>query len=151
MERHSCHAGDTYASGLLQQRNYSKAYQACNSNSGVHSADIGIYTGQPIATDSHALCLNSWPAAFLARLDLNSASDSQTANSLRTLLQRFCNTLSPTCMAMHYMPNSYAKHPIFTLMLRALIQTIYRALLTSAVSGVGHRIQSLKKTPSSTG
>ena len=37
-------------------------------------------------------------------------------------------------MAMHYMPNSYAKHPVFTPMLRALIQTIYRALLTSAVS-----------------
>ena len=46
---------------------------------------------------------------------------------------------------MHYMPNSYAKHPVFTLMLRALIQTIYRALLTSAVSGVGHRIHTLKK------
>ena len=47
-------------------------------------------------------------------------------------------------MAMHYMPNSYAKHPVFTLMLRALIQTIYRALLTSAVSGIGHRIHTLK-------
>ena len=69
-------------------------------------------------------------------LDLNSASDSLTASSLQTLLQRFCNTLSPTCMAMHYMPNSYAKHPVFTLMLRALIQTIYRALLTSAVLGI---------------
>ena len=79
-------------------------------------------------------------------IDLNSASDSQTASSLRTLLQRFCNTLSPTCMAMHYMPNSYAKHPVFTLMLRALIQTIYRALLTSAVSGIGHRIHTLQKS-----
>ena len=35
MARHSCQADDTYASGLLQQRNYSKAYQACNSKSGV--------------------------------------------------------------------------------------------------------------------
>ena len=41
---------------------------------------------------------------------------------------------------MHYMPNIYAKHPVFTLMLRVLIQTIYRALLTSAVSGNCHRI-----------
>ena len=43
------------------------------------------------------------------------------------------------------MNQMHVVHPIFTLMLRALIQTIYRALLTSAVSGVGHRIQTLKK------
>ena len=110
------------------------------------SFSLLIYTGQPIATALHAVCLNSWPAAFLASLDLNSASDSQTASSLRTLLQRFCNTLSPTCMAMHYMPNSYAKHPVFTLMLRALIQTIYRALLSTVPgSGIGHRIHTIKK------
>ena len=42
---------------------------------------------------------------------------------------------------MHHMPNSYAKHPVFTLMSRALVQTIYRALLTSAVSGIGHHMQ----------
>ena len=77
-----------------------------------HSADIGIYTGHPIATYLHALCLNSWPAAFSASLDLSSASDSLTASSQQTLLQRLCNTLSPTCMAMHHMPHSCAKHPI---------------------------------------
>ena len=45
-------------------------------------------------------------------LDLTSASDSLTASSLQTLLQRFCNTLSPTCIAMHHMPNSCTKHPV---------------------------------------
>ena len=30
-----------------------------------YSADINIYNGHPIATDLHALCLNSWPVAFL--------------------------------------------------------------------------------------
>ena len=69
-------------------------------------------TGYPIVTDLHALCLNSWPAAFSASLDLSSASDSLTVSSLQTLLQRFGNTLSPTCIAIHHMPNSYAKHPV---------------------------------------
>ena len=36
----------------------------------------------------------------------------QCTEFLQTLLQRFCNTLSPTCIAMHHMPNSCAKHPI---------------------------------------
>ena len=46
-----------------------------------HSADIGIYTGHPVATELHALCLNLWPAAFSASLDLSSASDSLSASS----------------------------------------------------------------------
>ena len=54
-----------------------------------------------------------------------------------------CPGVCQTQRSMHHMPNSYAKHPVFTLMLRALVQTIYRALLTSAVSGIGHRIHTL--------
>ena len=81
----------------------------------VYVSLLYIYTGHPIATYLHALCLNSRPAAFSASLDLSSASDSLTVSSQQTLLQRFCNTLSSTCVAIHHSPTAVQS---FTLMLR---------------------------------
>ena len=62
---------------------------------------------------------------------------------LQTLLQRCCDTLSPTCIAMHHMPTAVRSILFHTYV--TLIQTVYRALLTSAVSGTGHRIHTPKK------
>ncbi len=66
-----------------------------------------VYTLDHPLVDLHAFSLGSWPAAF-PRLDLGSDSDALIVKQLSALSIISLEGLTARCMAMHFMPTSWA-------------------------------------------
>ncbi len=66
-----------------------------------------VYTLDHPLVDLHAFSLGSWPAAF-PRLDLGSDSDALSVKQLSALSIISLEGLTARCMAMHFMPTSWA-------------------------------------------
>ena len=79
------------------------------------------------------------------QFDPGSASDPFTADSLL-----YVSTQPAPVVIQHFLhayetPTCFTTHSAVALSMYTLIPTVYRALLKSAVSGIGHRIHTTKK------
>ncbi len=86
-------------------------------------------------------------AGSLYQFDLGSASDPYTAHSLQYVSTQPALVVTQHSLHAYETPSCLPTHFAVTLSMYTLIPTVYRALLKSAVSGIGDRIHTTKKMP----
>ncbi len=84
-------------------------------------------------------------AGSLYQFDPGSASDPFTAYSLQYVSTQPALVVTQHFLHAYETPSCLPTHFAVTLSMYTLIPTVYRALLKSAVSGIGHRIHTTKK------
>ncbi len=85
----------------------------------------------------------SWPAAYISLTQ--AASDPFTAHSLQNVSTQPALVVTQHFLHAYETPSCLPTHFAVILSMYTLIPTVYRALLKSAVSGIGHRIHTTKK------
>ena len=111
-----------------------------------HSADIGIKTAS--SCEKPTCIVPELVAGSSYQFAPGSASDPFTADSLHYVRAQPALVVTQHFLHAYETPSCLPTHFAVTLSMYTLIPTVYRALLKSAVSGIGHRIHTTKEKTS---